>query len=394
MPVKINKVIAPEIQSAKEQGVTLVKESPTGYFFHMPVVVKDHTIDLTDIPKGSIVTAALGANQEPVLLKVKDGVKVQIDDDYDSRTKIHVLTESGGHSIGRGYVYFANDNKKNINGKFNFDDLVFAGPISEKVVELKEAVYKVSVDFGSDRTIFCRHLANAALAFRHSENPLNWKEARDKYFSLPNLLKTFTNREASESIVFDLISGTESIVNTHRLNLGKTLRAQLKELSKDIQPNETREKKYYVILENPLDLMGINHACAMVLRSKCDVNGEVVHKIKMYDPNITFNHVSFADDSSDLALVADLTFEELFPHADKYSNYKQMRIHELNKDWDMGVTQLTATNNGRNKVTDYIYDEASDKLVVAAEQTLEEHLEAQGYHKLFDKKENFIDEVI
>lgn len=394
MPVTVNKSVAPEVVSAQEQGVKLIKESPTGYFFRMPVVVKDRILDLTDIPAGFVVTASLRENQKSVLLKVKDGVKVQVADTFDSRTKIHVQTESGDHSIGRGYVYYANDNKKNINGKYKFNDPSFVGSSVDKTLELKEAMYKGRINFGESDIIYCRHLSNAALALRDKNGPYTWKEARDKYFAIPNLHKTFSNRERSEFVSFDFLYGTENIVNIHRLNLGKALKAQLMELSKDIKANETREKKYYLILENPEDLGGVNHACAMVLRAKCDAAGEVVHKIKLYDPNISYNHVSFADDSPDLALVNDLTFEELFPLADSYEKYKQIMIHELNKDWDQGVPQAIATNLGSNTVHNYIYDEANDRLVIASEEPLAKYLDVHGFKKIMDKKDDFVDEVI
>lgn len=392
MPLTIeNKFIAPtspqELVREQQQHVLLKHVSPTGYAFNMPVTVHSDTIDLTDIPSGSTITASLTGSKKPVTLLVKDGVKVKVVDIGNDYSKVHVKTESGDHSVARGYGYFATNNYVNNNGTIPFNDPNFKGTSVNATAKIKEGTYAYDYNVGEVDAVYCRHLASIVLALRADDNPLSWKDSRTTILAPEAIPKIFTDVAATERKIFDIITGSEHVVTTPKYALGETLRLQLMSLSEGMPPNEIRELKYYVSLNDYDRDDVVGHACALVLRSKSDNDGNITHKIKMYDPNLTYNHVSFTDDTPDLSAVKNLMFNDLFPLHEEYKDLKSLKLYELNPEWDNGVTQIEATDKGSRFFHDYTFKFDKDELELTYRTPVEKCLKDMGFKKVEDKTE-------
>lgn len=376
----IGSVSADLTLSQEKQNVFLTQVSPTGYICNMPVTVAK-TVDFTNVPVGSTIVSILSENQKPVSLKVKDGVDVRVVDSFESHAKVMVETESGNRFKARGHASFATQNFKNVNGDYQFNDPNFKDDFVKTRVELNGTVleHQLEVD---DRTIFCRHLAAAALMMREENAPMDWKTSRNVRFLPKNLPNEFSSIEFYERLAVDIHTGTQFYYQCAKADMGKTLYAMCGNIARQQTEPGDIEVKFYVVLNNEKDPDG--HACALVLRCKMDENKRQTFKIKLYDPNMSFNHVSFAEDRDGLT-IKNLKFTDLFPMHEHYEEFDIMHFYELNPEWSEGVTQVEAVQMNAGLIHEYEYLPEDANLTLIRTLTLRKQLAEIGFVKIGEK---------
>lgn len=364
------------------QNIRLSQVQSNAYLFNMPVSVYSGKVDFTDIPSGSKIIAVLAPGQEATTFKVNDGVQVRVLDPVHSYAKITVQTPSGDTFKARGYACLATQRWANLNHKYHFNDPTAPESTVKHVVRLREGVYEYTQPIKPEHRIVCRHFALEALKFRQADACLNWKQAREVFFDPLYLPYLFNDLQAYEDSIIDINVGTENIFACFKPDLGPHLSIIFESLGQNMKRNTVKEAKFYVVLLNTEKPdTSDKHACAMILRTKCNEYGNLTHKIKLYDPNMTFNHMSFAEDQT-TSSIRDLQFKDLFAMHHLYEDFDAVQLFEINRFWDRGISQSDANDFEKSEVNILQYFRDTNKIELADNQSLKDNLERLQFKKV------------
>lgn len=348
------------------------------HVFNMAVAVTDDVVDFTDIPSGNAITGALACFQTPITFKVKDDVGVYIADPWQTHAKVTVETESGFSYKPPGYLYWTRDNFRNINGRYCFNDPTFTSDSLTISTQVLQETYCYKRPVVPGLPIYCGHYATEVLRLR---GEADWKRVCDRHLAVKNLPNVFTDFQAIENEYADIIIGTRHTFASSRHNLGNLLHGMLSRMSANMLPDSVIEKKYFTLLTKAGEPAGNKHACAIILRCKKDSDGFVVHKIKVYDPNMTYNSLSMVD-FPHMGFVKAMKFADLFGDKVEYASFDAVSLYELNDEWDEGEFQMDETTKHDGMVYQYKYSSDEDRLVCVKKEFILNRLEGIHFVKV------------
>lgn len=374
MPVEVIRPMSrqEEIREDRQKITTLESYNKKFFIFNMAVAVNDQVVDFTDIPSGLSITGALPAGQKSVTFKVQDGVNVFLADPQLTHAKVIVETESGERYKPPGYLYWTRTNFSNINGKHRFNDPNFTGNKVTIPIKVDSETYSIVKPVYEHLPIFCGHFTVAALKLRG--RVADWKKECDRHFAVVNLPKVFNGFQMIEDIHADIIISTRHTYATFKPYIGQLLYGMLCRLGYNMPPDSVREKKYYALMANSVDPASEKHACAVILRCKTNAEGYATFKIKVYDPNITYNSLSMID-SPEMGFIRNMSFEDLFVQHSVYQAFDSVYFYELNPEWNNGKSQIAETLEEDGELYQYKYSVNMDTLVCAKKNPLVERLE-------------------
>lgn len=381
-PAPVSVASPQEVYRTEKQKVVLSQISPTGYLCTMPVTVSGR-VDFTDLPSGSTIEMLLKQGQQPVIFKVKDGVKVSVLDPLRVHTKIEVKTESGGYARAKDYAYLSRPNFESINGDYDFNDTKFQGTELKTRLKIDEETYERCAEYPSERKIFCRHLALAALKLRTEKRHGSWTNNYQTYFHKNALPSVFNDIQKYEDAVIDVHVSSQYQYVAYKNELGSVLHVMFKNILKHMEANKTLEAMFYVTLNGP-DPKISGHSCALVVKCESDKDNNPTFKIKLYDPNLTYNHMTFS--TLDIAKIKKLQFEDIFMHHASYEEYDSLNFFELNSGWSEGISQLQATWHESKVVHVHEYSPDSDTLVLVRKSYLKNNLDLWDFKKVAEEE--------
>jgi hypothetical protein len=311
-----------------------------------------------------------------IYLKVRDGVKVRVEEGYDFHQKIHVLRENGDHSIARNYPYFANGDMISINTLFSFVEPM-TSPVFTEVVG--DEVYEAEAQLQStDHRIVCRHLAQHNIQMRLAPElgfPADWKVTRHQYYREKAIHEVFHDQTRFEYADQDI--WCTDIYRSSTDHFGIIVRELAQEFffepGKELAAEEEREQCFYVVNKGGV------HACAMVLIAKRK-HDNYTFKLKWYEPNISRNHMSFA--CEDIRDFDKLDYHKLTINMHRDQNNSIFFFAVKPEYAKEGHLQPLIRHNGRVAIYHFNPDGEAFFYKTKASLTVEETLESYGYKRI------------
>lgn len=336
----------------------------TSVRFSVPVNSMKNTWDFTDLENTTQVYLELQDGQkEDVYLKIRDGMNVRVFDTVNSKVKVHLYKEDGSHSIASGYSYFANEDLNGLNGVGKF--IQTSDGFS---VDYYGDTYRLTMPPNikyDPKNVWCRHLAIDTIMSRiyQQHGYPNWKDHRDTYYTPENLSMVFVDQEACERKIFDARCGDAYVAPT--AHFGSLLSGTIKHLSKDLKlkGNESKEFLFYVSIISPFE--GESHALALSVKVKHEesmyTEDRNIYKVKLYDPNLTRNHISYTANS--LRELSDFDFHHTTE--DLYSTFTHSQLHHVDERFLTKEGTFSKLQYGNSQKINEIFDiDSNDKSAI------------------------------
>lgn len=297
--------------------------------FAVPVSGNKTTWDFTNLENTTKVYIELQKGQKhDIHLLIRDGMDVQVVNAYDSEFfgRVHLHRQNGTHSIAHGYVYPYNKNCDSFNCNEEFKT-------PSDTLTLNYDGEEYNDKFTSDK-ISCRHLAVDAIEARAAQEAgmPNWKDVREEKFrNRENLHKTFDSQNEFERKVMDgyFHDGYTGDVKY----FGNILSGAIKELCKThkIKHDQSKEFRFLVTTRDNKKNIGHCFGLSVKVKNQKDGNGKYryIYKVKMYDPNISWNHLNYT--ATSLAELSKFDFHQAT--VNNYLIYDYLRLNYIDSDF-------------------------------------------------------------
>lgn len=248
---------------------------------------------------------------DDIHIKVKDHVKVEVMDPFYNLTRVHVHRENGDHSYAWNSPYLATNDDKNINCQYDFED-----PNNSFILKYDGKRYPTSLGEGYEGygKITCRHLAIDSAISRYSATHNSrlkgdwlkgiWKDHRRIFLeSQKQANHVFYDAGTHESLISQTRFCERFIMKSHQFPDVLASLFHNKILQSELKEGEFKENVLYLSMRNEDHTMG--HAMCLVMKVKHQ-GGKNIFKLKLYDPNRSFNHISFTTDDLEMIQKFDM----------------------------------------------------------------------------------------